>query len=213
MTCASVAHSLCWPGLACLPSPSFPQLARNERVGTSARWGILPNYLVCPRDSQVLGTRLFPAPPWSIPVCSFGQRSGSDQQSGSSETTSHYIVHTQYRSVVTGPLLAPDSSLRHHIKCYVSTPNTDFSAYHPGPAVNCPPVFCALKCHTTNNVSEAGLMWPNEETQACDRIVGGGRDAGLPTFRAPAPQTRCSRWRRGRSQLGSVLQADRSDVV
>ncbi len=42
-----------------------------------------------------------------------------------------------------------------------------------------PPVFCALKCHTTNNVSEAGLMWPNEETQACD---GGGRDDGLPSF-------------------------------
>ncbi len=125
MTCASVAHSLCWPGLACLPSPLFPQLARNERVGPSARWGILR--YVLPRYSQGLGTRLFPAPPWSIPVLQLRSTAAAainkvvHQRPPRPPRVVHYKRSSNWPLV--GARLEPQPSSQ------LSTPNADFSAY------------------------------------------------------------------------------------
>ncbi len=143
-------------------------------------------------SSQALGTRLFPSPPGSIPVLQL--RSTRRQRSTkylviNMETTFKQYFCTLSRLSINWPLVGTQLEPQPP-----SQPPTSLSGYHPGPDVSCPPVFCALKCHTTNNVSEAGLMWPNEETQACDRIAGGGQDDGPPSFSC-SWQTRCSRWR------------------
>lgn len=127
MTCASVAHSLCWPGLACLPSPLFPQLAPQRACRAIGTMGHTKVPYVLPRYSQGLGTRLFPAPPWSIPVLQLRSTAAAaiNKVVHQRPPRPPHVVHYKRSSnwPLVGARLEPQPSSQ------LSTPNADFSAY------------------------------------------------------------------------------------